>query len=417
MKKSIRYQLIAFCLIAAFGIVYVGANYVRVPAMFGYNQYHVTLDMPDSGGIFTNAAVTYRGNEIGRVGDMKLTEDGIAVTLDLDSGKTRVPANTRAVIANRSAIGEQYVDFQPRDDSEPFLEDGDHVSVSREDLPARVENLLSDLDDFTRSIPTDPLKVTVEELGDAVRDRGPELRNLADSLIELSDTGIETLPQLKRLIEDGAVVLNTQAEQAPQVVSFSKDLRTVTEALRDSDSDINSLIGTSDEFADATSQLVRQSGPALTVATDRLATTMAAVDPKAGGLRVLLQLLPALAAGGLTVVPGDNTIHFGLVLEQNNPPACTQGYEGTQDIIKQQKAANPDFDYQEQDFPVNWDASCKVPQGSMTSVRGSGNADLADPTVPQPWDSKPKVQPDVLNLSPAAQQLAEWQGMVPRTGQ
>lgn len=416
MKKTVRYQLIAFCLIAAFGIVYVGINYVRLPTLFGFGQYHVTVDLPDSGGIFPNAAVTYRGTEIGRVGDMKLTDTGVAVSLDLDKSAPQVPKDTRAVVANRSAIGEQYVDLRPNSDDEPFLADGDTLESTEADLPVRVEDLLANVDELTRSIPVDPLRVTVKELGDAVRDRGPELRNLADSLIKLSDTGIETLPQLKRLIEDGAVVLNTQAEQSGQVVSFSKDLRTVTEAIRDSDSDLNALIGTSDEFADASSQLVRQSGPALTVATERLSTTMKALDPRAGGLRTLLQLLPALSAGGLSVVPEDGTIHFGLVLEQNNPPACTNGYEGTQAIVDQMKAADPNFDPQEQDFPVNWDAECTVPQGSMTSVRGSGNALLSDPTVPQPWDSKPKVQPDALDLSPAAQQVAALQGLIPMPG-
>lgn len=414
MKKSIRYQLIAFCVIAAVGVAYVGINYVRIPTLLGFGQYSVNLELPDSGGIFTNAAVSYRGVEVGRVGDLSLTNDGVNVELEIDKDAPQIPANARAVVANRSAIGEQYVDLRPVSDSEPYLEAGSTLSGTREDLPVRVEELIENVDDLARSIPLDPLRITVEELGDAVRDRGPELRNLADSLIELSETGIETLPQLKRLIQDGAVVLDTQAVQQAEIVSFSGDLRTVTEALRDSDSDLRRLIDTSGEFSTEASQLVRQSGPPLTVATDRLSTTMKAVDPRSAGVRTLLQLLPVLSSGSQSVAPGDGTIHFGLVLENNNPPSCTIGYERTHEMLDEMKAADPSFDYQEQDFPVNWDAGCKVPDGSITSVRGQESAELSDPEVVQPWDNKPKVAPDRLDLSAVGQQLAEFTGAVPK---
>ena len=66
MSKTLRAQLIAFMVIAAVGITYVGGNYVRLPSLFGIGQYQVYLDLPDTGGVFTNAAVTYRGTSIGR---------------------------------------------------------------------------------------------------------------------------------------------------------------------------------------------------------------------------------------------------------------------------------------------------------------------------------------------------------------
>ena len=47
-------------------------------------------------------------------------------------------------------------------------------------------------------------------------------------------------------------------------------------------------------------------------------------------------------------------------------------------------------------------------------MRGAERAKLSDPAVPQPWDAKPKVVPDKLDLSVAATQLAELQGMIPR---
>ena len=222
------------------------------------------------------------------------------------------------------------------------------------------------------------------------------------------------MPQLQALIRDGATVLDTQADQSGEIVSFSRDLRTVTEALRDSDSDLERLITTAPEFADETRHLVENSGEPLSRAVGNLSTTMKTVDPLAPSFKVLLQLLPALAAGGLSVAPGDGTIHFGLVLEMDNPTPCTQGYEGTWAIIDQMKEQDPSFDWQEQNFPPNYDAQCTVPFGSPTAVRGADRVEYAHPDVPQPWDTKPKIDPDRLNLSVAAEQLAVLQGLIPR---
>ena len=414
MSKTLRAQLIAFCVIAAVGITYVGGAYVRLPSLLGIGQYKVYLDLPDTGGVFTNAAVNYRGTPVGRVGELSLTESGVRVELNLDSSAPEIPADTRAVVANRSAIGEQYVDLRPNTDTEPYLEEGNVVSAGREALPVRVEDLLKSVDGLARSVPLDDLEVTVDELGKAFEGRGPQLQRLSDSLVRLSDEGTRTMPQLQALIRDGATVLDTQADQSGEIISFSRDLRTVTEALRDSDSDLERLIDTAPEFADETRRLVENSGEPLTRTVGNLSTTMKTVDPLAPSFRVLLQLLPALAAGGLSVAPGDGTIHFGLVLEMDNPTPCTQGYEGTQRIIEQMKAQDPSFDPQEQNFPPNYDARCTVPFGSPTAVRGAERVEYAHPDIPQPWDSKPKIDPDRLNLSVAAEQLAVLQGLIPR---
>lgn len=414
MTKTLRTQLILFCVIAAVGITYVGANYVRLPSLFGIGQYQVYLDLPDTGGVFTNAAVNYRGTPVGRVGDLSLTDDGVRVELDLDSSAPDIPADTVAVVANRSAIGEQYVDLQPNSLSEPYLGDGDVISAGEEALPVRVGELLKSVDEFTRSVPLDELEVTVDELGKAFEGRGPQLQRLADSLIRISDSGIRTMPQLQTLIRDGATVLDTQADQSGEILSFSLDLRIVTEALRDSDSDLERLISTAPEAADEARKLVENSGEPLSRSVSNLSTTMKTVDPLAPSFKVLLQLLPALAAGGLSVAPGDGTIHFGLVLEMDNPTPCTMGYEGTKRIIDEMKAADPSFDPQEQNFPPNYDARCTVPFGSPTAVRGADRVEYAYPGVEQPWDNKPKVDADRLNLSVAAEQLAVLQGLIPR---
>ena len=59
-------------------------------------------------------------------------------------------------------------------------------------------------------------------------------------------------------------------------------------------------------------------------------------------------------------------------------------------------------------------ANCTTPLGSVTGVRSANRIVYADPATPQPWDNKPKVDPDKLNLNPIATQLAPLLGITPK---
>ena len=221
------------------------------------------------------------------------------------------------------------------------------------------------------------------------------------------------MPQLQALIRDGATVLDTQAAQSREILDFSSDLRAPSPRRCAIVSDLERLITTGLSSPTRLLRLVENSANRSRTVRN-LSQTMKTVDPLAPSFVLLFQLLPALSAGGLSVAPGDGTIHFGLVLEKDNPVVCTQGYEGTKAIIDQMKAQDPAFDPLEQNFPPNYDARCTVPFGSPSAVRGAERVEYAHPDVPQPWDATPKVAPDRLNLSVAAEQLAALQGLIPR---
>ncbi len=413
-SRLVRFQLVAFVVIAVLGVLYVGARYVRLDNLMGFGQYTVNARFPDSGGVFENAEVTYLGVPVGRVGPLTLTEDGIDVELRLDNGGPPIPAATRAVVANRSAIGEQYVDLRPTSTEGPYLVEGSVVESTAEDLPTPVEELLVSTSDLVNSVPLEPLRTVVTELGAALDGRGGDLQLLVDSLAGISESGVQYLPQTLTLIRDSRTVLDTQSEQSSSIRQFSSDLELVTAQLRDSDPDIRRLIETGTDASDQLSQLISGSGPGLTANLTNLAAIGETLAPQAIALQPILAFLPAIAGSSSTVAPGDGTVKQGIILETNNPPSCTIGYEGTQEILAQMRAENPNFDDTQQDFPLNTNASCEVPQGSVTGVRSANRIVFADPATIQPWDFTPKKDPDRLNLNPVATQLAPLLGVTPK---
>lgn len=273
---------------------------------------------------------------------------------------------------------------------------------------------MKNVDELATSVPVDDLRTVVTELGKGFDGTGDDLETLVDSLDGLARDGYDTLPTTVTLIRDSRVVLDTQSFQASPVTQFSRDLDAITAQLRSNDPDLRRLIDTGTSASTQLGGLVNDSGPALTRNLSALADVTTSVGARTWALRPLFQMLPSLAFGARSVTPGDSTIHLGLVGEVNNPPACTQGYEGTQRILDQQRAANPDFDETAQDFPIDLTANCTTPQGSITGVRSANRAIFADPAQSQPWDDLPKTAPDPIDLNPIATQLAGALGVTVR---
>ncbi|WP_031936373.1 MCE family protein [Prescottella defluvii] len=413
VSKLAKVQIVAFLILAVVSIVFVGGKYVRLDNLLGFGRYSVFVDLPSSGGIFTNAEVTYRGVPVGRVGDLTLTADGVRVELHLDDDGPEVPASAAAVVANRSAIGEQYVDLQPDRDSGPYLTDGAVIDIRDATVPIPVEDLIASVDSLARSVPTDSLHTVATELGKAFDGQGDNLRVVVDSLADLAREASAALPQTLDLVSDGRTVLDSQADQASSIRSFSSDLDALAAQLRSSDPDVRRLIGTGTATGDEVGALVRDSGADLTEVLSNTRQIASLAPGREAYLRTALQLLPALPVAARAVAPGDGTIHFGIILETGNPPVCTLGYESTHETLAEMKRRDPDFDDTRDDFPFSSDVRCLVPQGSVTGVRNAERAVLADPTVPQPWDPTPKRAPDALDLNPIASAIATLMGIDP----
>jgi phospholipid/cholesterol/gamma-HCH transport system substrate-binding protein len=363
LVRRVRLQIIAFVVIALVGVSYAGARYAGLDRLFGPRGYVVTLQLADTGGVFENAEVTYRGVPVGRVGTIRLTGSGVEVPLDIESSAPRIPNDVTAVVTNRSAVGEQYVDLRPKRDDGPFLADGSVITQESATTPLPVEALMTNLDAFAKSVPEDSLRTVLSELGTAFRDNGGHLQTILDTSHEFTAAAQEHLPQTVRLLEDGKTVLATQNDQGSAIKSFSQDLRLLSETLARSDGDLRAVIERAPPTAwqiSAFLQENQQLGPLLA----NLTTTSRVLATRTDGLEQIMTLYPSVLNASNTVVPGDGTAHFGLVLNSFDPLPCTKGYEQTE------RRNGIDF----REMPLNTNARCLEPQGSDTSVRGAQNA-------------------------------------------
>ncbi|WP_198320577.1 hypothetical protein [Actinosynnema pretiosum] len=83
----------------------------------------VRVGLAAIGGAFPGGEVAYRGVVVMWVGPMRLTEDGV------DAGAPPILSDLEVVVANRSTVGEQYVDLRPRREDGPVLAGGEAAQV------------------------------------------------------------------------------------------------------------------------------------------------------------------------------------------------------------------------------------------------------------------------------------------------
>ena len=77
LSRLARIQIAVLIIAGLVVSIFAGIRYVHLNRVVGVGIYTVDAHLPESGGIFTNAEVTYMGVPVGRVGTLALRSDGV----------------------------------------------------------------------------------------------------------------------------------------------------------------------------------------------------------------------------------------------------------------------------------------------------------------------------------------------------
>jgi phospholipid/cholesterol/gamma-HCH transport system substrate-binding protein len=326
ITRSVKIKVLIFIVVSLLGTGYVAVRYVGLGENLFGRGYTVYVDLADGGGIFANAPVTYRGVPVGRVVRVALHGGGARVRVHLDDG-IRIPSELHAVVTQRSAVGEQYLDLRPDRDGAPYLRAGAVLPRDRTGAPLPPETLLANLDALVRSVNPDDLAVVIDELGAAFEGSEDSLRRILDASNLLLTDATTHLPETVTLIRDGNTVLATQVASADMIRRWAKGLAELTATLKSSDPDVRKVLANGAPAAAELTALLDGLEPTIGTLLGNLITVNGVAARRVAGIEQILVVLPMAVAGGFTVAPGDGTVHFGLVLNVNDPPPCT--YAGT----------------------------------------------------------------------------------------
>jgi phospholipid/cholesterol/gamma-HCH transport system substrate-binding protein len=368
ITRRTKVQLAIFALITMLGVSFVGAKYAQLNRLVYSTSYIVVAHFQDSGGMYAGGLVSYRGVRVGEVEKLVLTRDGVDAYLDIDrSWDSKIPADTLAVVGNRSAVGEQYVDLQPQTDNAPYLHDGSQIAMADTRTPLPTEKLLGDISTTVESVNQESLRTTVHELGTAFGGTGQDLQQIIDTGTAFIHEANRNFDVTTALIRDSNTVLRGQIASSDAIRSFARDLRLFSGTLAGHDRDLRRVIDNGSVTATELRGFLDDNQVHLASLINNLVTTGDIVVKHLPGLRQVLVLYPYVVEGGFTVVSkspetGLYDAHFGMVLT-NDPPVCHNGYQST-DTRPPQDGSNR---------PMNVNAHCAEP-ATQSNARGAQNA-------------------------------------------
>ncbi|UPK75870.1 MCE family protein [Nocardioidaceae bacterium SCSIO 66511] len=337
ITRATRLRLLIFVVLTLVGIAYVGARYAQVDRLVIDRTYDVTVDLPESGGIFVGADVSYRGVSVGRVSDLKLSETGVHTTLSIDDTNDDIPSDLEAVVADKSAVGEQYVDLQPRTDSEPYLADGSVIEQADTTTPISTQDLLANVSSFVGSVNTHDLRTVVHELGVGFDGTGQDISKIIDTSNSFIETANKRFGVTAQLIRDGSTVLDGQIAVGSSIRSFSRDLADFSDALRESDPDLRAVLEDAPGTADEISALLDENKKSIGALIGNLQSLNRLTVANLPGLRGVLVLAPYAVENGFSVLSKDRDGKYEIRLAMavsKEPPYCESGYVPLTDLPK-----------------------------------------------------------------------------------
>jgi phospholipid/cholesterol/gamma-HCH transport system substrate-binding protein len=394
MLRLNRRTWIQLAILTLVTVVSCGAmafNFMKLPqTLFGVGEYNVTVDLPQSGGLYETSVVTYRGTDVGQVKSVEVTATGVRALLALRSG-VKVPSGVQASVHSRSAIGEQYIELTPLPgnggDQSRLLRAGDVIPAGHVDVPVDIGHLLDMTNRALQAIPRDNLHTVIDETNKAVNGLGPELSRIVDGSTALAIAGGRTVGPLATLIDQSPAVLNSQVQTSDAIGRWADRTAAIMAQFKAQDAAVRDLLTQGTSGVEEARALLDRVSPALPVLFANLVSLGDIAVVYRHDIEQLLVLLPqGIAAMASIIVPSSNTkqeyrgAQLDFNLNINLPPPCTTGY-----LPPTQRRSPASVDAP--DRPAA-ELYCRVPQDSEFNVRGVRNI----PCEAKPWKRAPSVE-------------------------
>lgn len=400
ITRFVRLQLLIFSIVTVIALVAMALFYIRLPAMFGIGQYTVTLKLPNTGGLYQNANVSFRGVNVGKVESVNLTPDGVEAHLRIGSA-AKIPVSSQATVRSVSAIGEQYVEFTPK----PGGPSGDLSNgsvVTSDGVPVEISTMLDQANALLQQVSDTKLRSVMDEAFQAFNGTGEALQRLLDSMTLFVDAANKNVGPTIDLIDQAGPLLATQSQTSDEIRTWTSEVTRFTDQLRANHPELTDILAKGPATASKSEQLFASMNQTLPMTIANLnvaARTMAVYLPNLQQIvvlypRVLAELYTAMNTGDPRY--GAN-VNFSLGFQ--DPGTCTVGFLPFKDwrFGSAQTA---------RDVPPGM--LCRVPQDMQLAVRGARNfpcVEFPGRRAPTPAECRTGYKPLSSNNGPFPQGL------------
>ncbi|EYT65071.1 virulence factor Mce [Dietzia sp. UCD-THP] len=418
MTRFVKIQLAIFAVVTVIALTVMSVAYLRLPTAFGWQRTDVALEMPDTGGLYKNANVSYLGNVIGRVDAVTLKPGHVVADLHFDS-RADVPENARAQIRSVSAVGEQYVEFVPEGEPRGVMRDGTVLDEDRVDMPQGIGPVLDQATVLMASIDDAKMRRVISESFDAFNGSERDLQQFLDSAQLLLEEARVNTGVTRQLIEDAEPVLDSQLRSSDSIRAWTRNLADVTDQLRVNEPQLTSIIQRGPDSLARATRVLNDLQPTMPVLVANLMSVGEVGVVYNRSIEQLLVIYPALVSSIITAIDGardTGEIKVDFNLQINETPPCTTGFLPAADRRSPADLSVP---------PQINGIYCKVPQDSQMAVRGARNLPCmeypgrrgASPEECAANDYRPEGHnpPDTSEVGPPGNNPNGW-NVVPSSG-
>jgi len=261
--------------------------------------YRITVPFKEATQLAAESDVRISGVSVGKVKSITLADSGLAdATIEMDSPYAPVPANTRAILRQKTLLGETYVELTPGNASGPTLPEGGTLPEAQVSQAVQLDEIFRTFNARTRQA----FKVWMQGTAAALNHRGPDLSAAIAELGPFAEQTNRVLRVLdtqqhavRQLISSGGDVFHALSERKGQLRGLIENSNAVFQTTARRNADLEQLfeilptfqresratLTRLDSFAANTDPLVRQLQPA----ARELSPTLIAAGKAAPDLR------------------------------------------------------------------------------------------------------------------------------------
>ena len=198
--------------------------------------YDVKVAFPNATTLALQADVRIAGVNVGKVVKLQLdkNEGRTLVTLNLSHQYAPIPKDSKAILRQKTLLGETYVELSPGDRKAGMLPDGGRIPNTQVERAVNLDEILQTFDKPTRTA----FQQWVQESGQAINLRGQDLN--------------DAIGNLQGFAQDGAGVLTVLDRQGTDLHNLIKNTGVVFKALTERQGLLRQLIVNSNNVFSAT---------------------------------------------------------------------------------------------------------------------------------------------------------------------
>jgi ABC-type transporter Mla subunit MlaD len=185
------------------------------------NRINMSMSVPTINNMELDARVLLRGIPVGKITGLDATPESGTIRFYVD-GQYKIPQDSEVRLENLSALGESYIEIEPRTGDGPYWKDGQSLATEAVKKPHSISELGASVTRVLTEMNPDELSRVVAEADAALPDPNAVLPNLANASLLLRNTvadlhgqGRDVLRNIETLLRNASWVGPVLADAAP----------------------------------------------------------------------------------------------------------------------------------------------------------------------------------------------------------